>query len=46
MEFVTLAELEDIELREDIKEVANEYKDKIPKKLYDAMYRYVVEITD
>ena len=29
-----------------IKEVANEYKDKIPKRLYEAMYRYVVEITD
>jgi hypothetical protein len=29
-----------------IKEVADQYKDKIPKKLYDAMYNYVVEITD
>lgn len=29
-----------------IKQVADEYKDKIPKKLYDAMYRYMVEITD
>lgn len=29
-----------------IKEVADHYKDKIPKKLYDAMYRYEVEITD
>ena len=29
-----------------IKQVAEEYKDKIPKKLYDAMYRYEVEITD
>ena len=29
-----------------IKQVANEYKEKIPKKLYDAMYRYEVEITD
>lgn len=29
-----------------IKEVANEYKNKIPQKLYDAMYRYEVEITD
>ena len=27
-----------------IKEVANEYKDKIPQKLYEAMYRYKVEI--
>ena len=29
-----------------IKEVANEYKDRIPQKLYEAMYRYEVEITD
>jgi len=29
-----------------IKEVADEYKDKIPQKLYDAMYKYIVEITD
>ena len=29
-----------------IKEVADEYKDKIPQKLYEAMYRYEVEITD
>lgn len=29
-----------------IKEVADLYKDKIPKNLYDAMYRYEVEITD
>ena len=29
-----------------IKQVANEYKDKIPQKLYDAMYKYEVEITD
>lgn len=29
-----------------IKEVADEYKDMIPKKLYDAMYSYEVEITD
>ena len=29
-----------------IKQVADEYKDKIPKKLYDAMYNYKVEITD
>ena len=29
-----------------IKKKANEYKDKIPKKLYDAMYNYKVEITD
>jgi hypothetical protein len=29
-----------------IKDVADEYKDKIPKKLYDAMYTYEVEITD
>lgn len=29
-----------------IKKVADYYKDRIPKKLYDAMYRYEVEITD
>lgn len=29
-----------------IKEVADEYKDKIPKKLYDAMYNYKVDIND
>lgn len=29
-----------------IKEVADEYKDKIPTKLYDAMYKYEVEMTD
>lgn len=29
-----------------IKEVADQYKDKIPKRLYDAMYNYIVEITD
>ena len=29
-----------------IKQVADEYKPYIPKKLYDAMYRYEVEITD
>lgn len=29
-----------------IKQVAEEYKDKIPQKLYEAMYRYEVEITD
>ena len=29
-----------------IKEVADEYKDRIPQKLYEAMYRYEVEITD
>lgn len=29
-----------------IKQVADEYKDKIPKILYDAMYKYKVEITD
>ena len=27
-------------------EVADYYKDKIPTKLYDAMYNYQVEITD
>lgn len=29
-----------------IKEIADEYKDKIPQKLYNAMYSYEVEITD
>ena len=29
-----------------IKEVADEYRDRIPQKLYEAMYRYEVEITD
>lgn len=29
-----------------IKEVADEYKDKIPNKLYKAMYNYKIEITD
>lgn len=29
-----------------IKEVADEYKDKIPNKLYEALYKYEVEITD
>jgi hypothetical protein len=29
-----------------IKQVADEYKNKIPKKLYDALYKYEVEITD
>lgn len=29
-----------------IKSIANEYKDKIPKRLYDAMMAYKVEITD
>lgn len=29
-----------------IKEVADEYRDRIPQKLYEAMYRYEVKITD
>ena len=29
-----------------IKEIADEYKPYIPRKLYDAMYKYEVEITD
>lgn len=29
-----------------IKQIADEYKDKIPQNLYDAMYNYEVEITD
>lgn len=35
-----------IKKEECIKQVADEYKDKIPKKLYDAMYKYKIEITD
>lgn len=34
------------EKEQEIKRVANEYKDKIPKKLYDAMYKYKIETTD
>lgn len=35
------------EFKEDlIKQVADEYKDKVPDKLYQAMYNYIVEITD
>lgn len=29
-----------------IQSIADEYKAKIPRKLYDAMYKYEVEITD
>ena len=29
-----------------IKQVADEYKDLIPQKLYDALYKYEVEIND
>ena len=29
-----------------IKQMADKYKDKLPQKLYDAMYKYEVEITD
>lgn len=29
-----------------IKEISDEYKNKIPQKLYDGMYKYVVEIND
>lgn len=35
-----------IEKEKYIKQVANEYKSYIPEKLYDAMYRYEVEIND
>lgn len=35
-----------IEKEKYIKEIADKYKDKIPKKVYDAMYNYQVEITD
>lgn len=31
---------------ENIKRIADYYKDKIPKKLYDVMYKYEVKITD
>ena len=35
------------QIKEDyIKQMADEYKDKIPRKLYDAMYKWEVEITD
>ena len=39
-------ELYKIEKEKYIKQVADYYKDKIPQRLYDAMYRYEVEITD
>ena len=29
-----------------IKQIADDYKDKIPLELYNAMYSYIVEITD
>ncbi|HEY8803993.1 MAG TPA: hypothetical protein VIM42_02605 [Clostridium sp.] len=29
-----------------IKQIADQYKDKIPQKLYDSMYKYIVEIND
>ena len=29
-----------------IRQIANEYKDLIPNKLYEALYRYEVEIND
>jgi len=29
-----------------IKQVADRYKNKIPQRLYDIMYKYIVEITD
>lgn len=35
-----------IEKEKHIKEVADEYKNKIPKKLYDAMYNWKVDIDD
>lgn len=35
-----------IEKEKYIKEVADKYKDKIPDKLYKAMYRYEIKITD
>ena len=36
----------DNEKRKAIKKVADEYKLYIPQKLYEAMYKYEVEITD
>lgn len=35
-----------IRKEQNIKDVADEYKDRIPAKLYDALYSWVVEITD
>jgi hypothetical protein len=35
-----------IQKEQHIKEIADQYKDKIPKKIYDALYSYKVEITD
>ena len=35
-----------IEKEKYIKQIADEYKNRIPKKLYKAMYNYKVEITD
>lgn len=35
-----------IEKEKYIKEIADEYKSKIPKKLYDAMYKYKINIED
>lgn len=29
-----------------IKQVADEYKDKIPKKLYNTMYKWEIEVND
>ena len=39
-------ELYKIDKEQFIKDVADEYKEKIPQKLYDAMYKYEIEITD
>lgn len=35
-----------IEKEKDIKRLADKYKNKIPQKLYDAMYKYTIEIDD
>ena len=47
MELERLKEIQFQEMKEkEIKRVADLYKDKIPQKLYEAMYNYEVEITD
>ena len=35
-----------IRKEQNIKEVADQYKDKVPKKLYEALYNWKVEIDD
>ena len=36
----------DDETKDKIKQIADEYKDKIPQELYEAMYRWEVDIND